>query len=319
MVALFLLAGCGSEDGAGSGGPDGSPGGGATDGGGAGADGAPADGGPGNGDGDHSGSDGGGSSEEVCNGVDDDGDGIIDNVDRGDDGICDCLRIGTLGIPGKWGEGDVFRDWLEGKSDSGATHLTPLVMRDGGRTGDDQPITRELLEPLQVLVVQDVSVLDAFTSNELDALEGWIRDGGGMMTLIGYADPDERMHVNEILDRFGLAYGATQILQKSGGQTIPVTQWDSHPTTEGIERVGVDNGYPILPDAAATVVAREGGHDVALAKQVGEGRVFMWGDEWITYNSEWNEGDYQVERFWLNVIKWLTPDEECKVDIPPLI
>jgi hypothetical protein len=44
----------------------------------------------------------------------------------------------------------------------------------------------------------------------------------------------------------------------------------------------------------------------------------MWGDEWITYDSEWDEGqhpEYDVERFWLNVLKWLTPKDECQVPI----
>jgi hypothetical protein len=43
----------------------------------------------------------------------------------------------------------------------------------------------------------------------------------------------------------------------------------------------------------------------------------MWGDEWITYDSEWKDHpDYQVELFWLNVIKWLTPKAECQVAVP---
>jgi len=45
--------------------------------------------------------------------------------------------------------------------------------------------------------------------------------------------------------------------------------------------------------------------------------VEVWGDEWITYNSEWIEHpDYQVERFWVNSIKWLSPINECQVPVP---
>ncbi len=31
-------------------------------------------------------------SPEVCDGIDNDGNGIIDDVDVGHDGVCDCLR-----------------------------------------------------------------------------------------------------------------------------------------------------------------------------------------------------------------------------------
>src|SRR5690606_5076652 len=54
-----------------------------------------------------------GSNEDTCDGIDNDGNGIIDDVDVGRDGICDCLMIATLGEPGVWGEGDVFATWLD--------------------------------------------------------------------------------------------------------------------------------------------------------------------------------------------------------------
>jgi hypothetical protein len=48
--------------------------------------------------------------------------------------------------------------------------------------------------------------------------------------------------------------------------------------------------------------------------------VDVWGDEWITYNSEWvNHPDYQVPLFWTNTIKWLTVAGTCQVPIPIFI
>lgn len=135
-----------------------------------------------------------GSSDprEVCDGVDNDGDGIIDNVDKNKDGVCDCLLIATLGVKGGSGQGDVLAAWLTARSDTGATDLA------------DQTLTPELLAKFQVIVAQ------------------------------------------------------------------------------------------------------------------GKGHVFLWGDEWITYNSEWNDHpDYQVQLLWLNAIKWLTAAGECQVAIPP--
>lgn len=248
-----------------------------------------------------------GGVEEICDGVDNDQNGVIDDVDVGDDGVCDCLRVATLGVPGQWGEGDVFAQWLDSRS------------TDGARALEDAVLTPELLSEYQVIVVQDVSVIDrAYGADEVEALRAWVENGGGLLTLIGYADPTELANVNALLEPFGVGYDEEQILQRSGGATIPVTEYEDHPITQGISAVGVDNGYPVAGEGL--VYAAEGGHDVGRAVEVGAGRVSVWGDEWITYDSEWvDHPEYQVERFWLNQIKWLTPATMCQVDIPPTI
>ncbi|WP_433928847.1 hypothetical protein AB3662_35570 [Sorangium cellulosum] len=247
-------------------------------------------------------------NEDRCDGLDNDGNGIIDDVDAGADGVCDCLRIATLGEPGRWGQGDIFEAWLDQRSINGAVDLS------------DAELTAEELGKHQVIVVQDVSVIGRrYSSAEVAALSDWISKGGGLMTLIGYGDPEERRNVNTLLDPLGIGYGEEQILPKEGGSTIPITEWGgSHPVLEGIQAVGVDNGYPVIGEGAT--LATGGGHDVLKALESGDGRVLVWGDEWITYNSEWVEHpDYQVERFWLNAIKWMTPANECQVAIPPNI
>ncbi len=100
-------------------------------------------------------------------------------------------------------------------------------------------------------------------------------------------------------------YSDKQILQKNGPNTIPITMWNPHPIDMGVTQVGVDNGYPV--EGSGDVIATGGGYDVAKVQVVGKGHVFLWGDEWVTYNSEWNDHpDYQVQLFWLNSIKWLT-------------
>src|SRR5215471_12066654 len=71
---------------------------------------------------------GGHSSTEICDGIDNDGNGIIDDVDVGHDGICDCLLIATLGVPGTWGQGDVFAAWLSSRSNFGAADLNDQVL-----------------------------------------------------------------------------------------------------------------------------------------------------------------------------------------------
>jgi hypothetical protein len=240
-----------------------------------------------------------GAGPEVCDGVDNDHNGIVDDLDVGGDGVCDCLLIATLGIPGEWGEGDVFAAWLDERSDTGAASLGDAVL------------TSELLAGYQVIVVQDIRGR-TYSAAEVTALQNWIEAGGGLMTLIGYGDSTERTNVNTLLAPSGIQYDSAAILP--GSPTIPVTTWNTHPVADMITQVGVDNGYEVV--GAGTVIAQEGGFDLLRGNSLGAGKVLVWGDEWITYDSEW-EGhpEYQLQRFWLNAIKWLTPAAQCQVPI----
>jgi len=243
--------------------------------------------------------------EDLCDRIDNNGNGIVDDVDVGGDGVCDCLRIATLGVPGMWGEGDVFDTWLDSRSNNGAVDLA------------DSVLSAETLSPYQVIVAQDLSASHVYTAEEIQALATWVQGGGGFMTLIGFADPDLLDNVNALLASFGLSYGPDQILPRLGGQTVPVTEWLEHPVTLGISEIGVDNGYPVQGGSA---IALEQGFQLLTPVEVGLGHVLAWGDEWITYNSEWTEHpEYQVELLWVNSIKWLTPATDCQVPIPEVI
>jgi predicted nucleic acid-binding Zn-ribbon protein len=250
--------------------------------------------------------------ETECNGIDDDQNGIVDDVDIGKDGICDCLNIATVGIPGTWGEGNVFSEWLSERSSMEIINLADGILDDA------------TLEPFQVIVFLNVGegedgINRQYGEEEVAALNRWIQAGGGIMTLIGYADyPEEVDNINRLLSPYGIYYDTVPILQKQGQDTVPITGWTAHPTTEGINAVGVDNGYEVM--GLGTLLATESTLDVARVVTSGEGNIFVWGDEWISYDSEWVEmTEYQVERFWLNIFKWLTPEDECQVAIPPVI
>lgn len=244
-----------------------------------------------------------GGSAEVCDGEDNNGDGDIDNIDKDSDGVCDCLLIATLGVKGTSGQGDVFAAWLTARSDNGATDLA------------DQTLTPALLAKYQVIVAQDVHKNHEYSSDEAAALEAWVKQGGGFMTLIGYSSSGEAKNVNRLLAPFGMSYTDEQILSKSGNSTIPITNWTPHPIDMGVTQVGVDNGYPVA--GMGDVIATGGKWNIASVQEIEKGHVFLWGDEWVTYNSEWNDHpDYQVQLFWLNSIKWLTVRDQCQVVIP---
>ncbi len=240
---------------------------------------------------------------EVCDGADNDGNGITDDVDVNHDGVCDCLKIATLGRKGDAGQGNIFASWLTSRSDMGAVDLK------------DKVLTKSVLAPFSVIVAQNVSEIGrTYSASEVSAMSDWINAGGGLLTLTGFAGSSEVDNVNTLLVPYGMSYG-TQSILFGGGHTLPVTHWNTHPVTQGITRIGVDNGYPVL--GAGTAIASEG-FDVLKAREVGMGHVLVWGDEWITYDSEWSaHPDYQVQALWINILKWLSPATECQVPLPP--
>jgi len=245
---------------------------------------------------------------ETCNGSDDDCNGIIDDLDSDSDGVCDCIRIATLGKPGTWGKGGVFGAWLAARASDGAKDLGA------------QEITEAILRGFQILVVQDVREVHmgrVFSPEEVAALETWVRAGGGLMTLIGFADATEMANVNLLLAPFGMRYLPTRIAVGLGTLTVPIKSFPAqHPLTAGVKAVGANNGYKV--GGAGTAYAMWNDSVIGLANEVDKGRIDMWGDEWITYDSEWTRHtDYQVELFWVNTIKWLTPVSVCQVAIPP--
>ncbi len=263
---------------------------------------------------------------EVCDGKDNDCNGIVDDVDANNDGICDCINIATLGVPGTWGQGNVFGAWLAARTPNGATSL------------GSQVLTHTLIDPFNIIVVQDVYQNGggrAYSAAEVQVLSEWVNNGGGLMTLTGYANPPvDNVNVNALLAPFGMSYGETQILNRNGAATsVPITQFATHPITAGVTAVGFDNGYevsgPASPAAGSNFTVYAMGSAAAdpaesfrvgEAMQVGKGHVDVWGDEWITYNSEWtSHPDYQVQLFWVNTLKWLTVLGNCQVAIPTIL
>ena len=254
---------------------------------------------------------------EVCDRIDNDGNGIVDDVDRQNDGVCDCLNIATIGEIGPWSSGgNVFKTWLNSRS--------PLPAKELG----DAILTDELLAPFQVIVIlyaatielngnngRKLSAHHAFSDAEVAAFSRWVRAGGGAMTTAGYYydEAQEVVNVNRLLSPFSMGYSTTKT--DVGGRC---ETWMAHPVTEQVMRIVTMDG--VQPDGASgTTLAYDEGQRVAL--QVAEpdaGRLIVWGDDWITYDSEWQAvTDQQVERFWLNILKWLSPAKICQVPISP--
>lgn len=43
-----------------------------------------------------------------------------------------------------------------------------------------------------------------------------------------------------------------------------------------------------------------------------QGRVFVWGDEWIEFDSEWSNLP-EIQQLWVNIFAWLGPQNSCQL------
>jgi hypothetical protein len=43
---------------------------------------------------------------------------------------------------------------------------------------------------------------------------------------------------------------------------------------------------------------------------MGAGHGFVWGDEWIEFDSEWSAMP-QIPQLWLQVFTWISPPSRC--------
>jgi hypothetical protein len=112
--------------------------------------------------------------------------------------------------------------------------------------------------------------------------------GGGVVSMTGYdGNPTDDWHANSLLAPLQVAYGGALL---SG----PVTSFVSHPITVGLTSVTFAGGYAISDLGGAgstrTPVAflnpNGGTVNAGVAIQMGAGHAFVWGDEWIEFDSE---------------------------------
>lgn len=230
--------------------------------------------------------------ERSCDGIDDDCNGFIDDIDVGMDGICDCLAIALVGTSGGLAASQ-FQQWLIDRGTSADRIDPPLV-------------------DAAVLAGYDVVILDQltreYTPAEAAAFDAWVNAGGGLMAMTGHtASPvSAQQWPNGILGPMGLEYQGALL-------NGPVTDFVPHPTTFGLTSVTFLGGFEVvatIPGQSQVIARLPGMIAAAQVQERGAGKVFVWGDEWIEYDSEWAMLP-EITQLWTNIFEWLSPADVC--------
>jgi len=266
--------------------------------------------------------------------------------DAGDDG-CSCppFSVAVIGKPGKWGanpQGDpdtALQQWL-GSSSAGTARVDNYAQRP--------TLNKDWLDRYNLVIL--ASLADdsnmgpwwTFSTDEAAAFRTWIERGGGVIALTGYAgSPDEVRPTNQLIGFSGVAVTTDGVWGPTGtdaniyrcNQSNPLTDWNrTDPVvanlSTGVAMIGFTNGRLVTSPADGHVVAKSDGKSVMAAKVIGDGHVVAYGDEWITYTSQWNgEGNpmatdasckgslaqdkFQIAQLWYNMIHWAQPRATC--------
>jgi hypothetical protein len=232
---------------------------------------------------------------EQCDGKDNDCNGIIDDIDVGADGIFDCDKIAIIGGPGSLAASS-FSAWLKG------TTNPANVVRIHAQATDAPTLTQEVLARYTLIILDRLQRV--YDPAEAALLQRWIDAGCGLMVMTGHvAGPPSLDHPNSLISALGVRYAGSL---ESGD----VTTFNAHPVTQGLTKaISFVGGYRVEsdPGASTTIATLPSGSvaGVAVDRGEGKGRAIIWGDEWITYDSEWNNPSFDVPLFWSNIFRWV--------------
>lgn len=231
----------------------------------------------------------------------DDGGLILDGAVPVDAAGCTHLNIGIFGNPGA-NPSSNFQTWLE---------MSGTSVQRIQKTATD-PVTAATLAPFDVIVL-DWLTRD-YTAAEAAVLATWISAGGGLATMTGYDNnTTDDWHANSLLAPLQVAYSGALL-------NGPVTTFAQHPITAGLTSVTFAGGYAVsdLGGTASTrtpIAFLSGPTNVGYAIEMGQGHAFVWGDEWIEFDSEWSTLP-EIKQLWVQVFGWLAPPNKCALTPP---
>ncbi len=238
-------------------------------------------------------------SEEVCDDLDNDCDGQVDDVDVGKDGICDCLNIALFGKEGANPSAE-FQAWLEAQG----------TQVDRIQTTVNEPVDKATLNKYDIVILDWLQ--RTYTAEEAATMQTWVEAGGGLMAMTGHTNNNTVVErPNSLTQPMGLSYNASK-----GFFSGPITQFVPHPITMGLTSISFYGGlYVDIADDGVgvnqTIMTLPQG-PVGVVQDRKDGRLFLFGDEWIEFDSEWKNIP-QIKQFWVQTLAYLGPKESCQV------
>ncbi len=260
--------------------------------------------------------------------------------------VCKCGKIGT------WGELGSSSTGLVGGVDSLSAWLNLSSTLKADYTQAKPEITQEYLWQYDVLILQNLESWAPFTGPELEVFEAWLKSGGGLIALGGYAHDSQALAVaNDLLFLTKMSFQSLSDTFASSpaecghcyGNSVPQEGFLEHPIALYVTRIGAFHGHEVEPGDAVVVAEDPMEGVLGAAKDVGAGRAFLFHDEWVTYQEEWSgesipaadscrndsqsacygKGpgrDYQPAQFWYNALKWVLHERPCfALDDPSVV
>jgi hypothetical protein len=236
---------------------------------------------------------------EVCNDVDDDCDGKIDNVDVGGDGICDCLNIALVGNQGANPSAE-FQNWL----------IAQGTKVDRIHTNQVDVLDKATVNKYDIIILD--YMVRSYTAEEAATLKTWVEAGGGLMSMTGFTNTQWNAdRPNTLIKPMGLSYNTSK-----GWFSGPIKTFVPHPITAGLTSISFYGGLfiDIVEDGVGinkTIMTLPQG-PVGVVQDRLSGRLFVFGDEWIEFDSEWKNIP-EIKDFWVQTIAWIGPKNFCSV------
>lgn len=213
---------------------------------------------------------------------------------QGEPAMTQCA-VAALGNPGQNASTN-FALWLSERG--------PRV--DRFQTGAPlEALTADTLSSYQVVLL-DWLPEGTLLGVSADQLSAWVQAGGRLIALSGYVDNvSDPTVTNTLLQPLSLAFDTSRNQTISG----QVTELADHPITAGLASgasfsgIPFTGGWPVTFADADVPVTTLNGSVVGIAALRGPGKAFVFGDEWITFDSEWAKTP-EIERLWFNVFDW---------------
>jgi len=167
------------------------------------------------------------------------------------------------------------------------------------------PITADLLGSFDIVILDQLT--RTFDPGEAATFVAWLHGGGSVLSLTGYVNtPSDATLPNSLLADLPMRYASAFVGE--GAAPIFITDFAVSPVTAGLRQVPFWGGHQVSIlgqcDGMTQAVAFLEAAPVGAVCEHGTGRVYLWGDEWVEYTSEWTSAT-DAQRFWQDAIDWL--------------